>query len=502
MSEMLRMVNISKHFPGVKALDRVTFSVNRGEVHALVGENGAGKSTLMKILAGALQPDEGEIFLEGERVSIPNPQSAWAKGISIIYQELNLLPDLNVVQNIFLGREPRGRLGTLKYSAMVKEAESLLERVGIRVPLQALVRSLSVAEQQQVEIAKALSLNAKILVMDEPTASLSETEVERLFAIIRDLKGKGVTVIYISHRLDEVFRIADRVTVLKDGRCVGTYPIGELDREKLVRLMVGRSFSETFPPKAQETGPVILEVRNLTVPGVLKNVTFCVRAGEIVGFFGLVGSGRTDLAKALFGLYPHYSGEILVKGKRVNVVSPQKAVAEGIGFVPEDRKSEGLCLGLSVRDNCLMAVLDDVRSLMFLDRRKETAIVQRLVTDLRIKTPHFYQRVRNLSGGNQQKVVLAKWLATQPDFLIFDEPTRGIDVGAKAEIYHLMRDLARQGKGILMISSELPEILGMSDRIYVMHEGAIVKEFGQGEPVDEERVMYFAAGLHVRRWKA
>lgn len=499
MEEILRMVSISKYFPGVKALDRVTFSVNRGEVHALVGENGAGKSTLMKILAGALQPDEGEIYLEGQRVSIPNPQSAWEKGISIIYQELNLLPDLNVVQNIFLGREPRKRFGTLDYAAMAREAESLLERVGIRVPLRALVKNLSVAEQQQVEIAKALSLNAKILVMDEPTASLSEAEVERLFTIIRDLKDRGVTVIYISHRLDEVFRIADRVTVLKDGKCVGTYSIEELDREKLVRLMVGRSFSETFPPKADKVGSVILEVRNLTVPGLLKDITFYVRSGEIVGFFGLVGSGRTDLAKTLFGLHPNYTGEILVKGKTVRVFSPQKAVAEGIGFVPEDRKVEGLCLGLSVKDNCLMAVLDEVKALFFLDRKKEITTVQSFVSDLRIKTPHFYQRVRNLSGGNQQKVVLAKWLATQPDFLIFDEPTRGIDVGAKAEIYHLMRNIAAQGKGILMISSELPEILGMSDRIYVMHEGTIVKEFTQGEAVSEEQVMYFAAGLHTGR---
>ncbi len=497
--EALRMVNISKYFPGVKALDRVTFTVNQGEVHALVGENGAGKSTLMKILAGALQPDEGEIYLEGEKVFIPTPQSAWERGISIIYQELNLLPDLNVVQNIFLGREHRGRLRVLSYSTMIREAESLLARVGVGIAPQTMVRNLSVAQQQQVEIAKALSLNAKILVMDEPTASLSETEVEKLFGIIRDLKSKGVTIVYISHRLEEVFRIADRVTVLKDGKCIGTYSIGELDRDKLVKLMVGRSFSETFPEKAKETGPMVVEVRNLSVPRILKNVNFSVRAGEIVGFFGLVGSGRTDLAKALFGFYPHYSGEIVVKGKTVKLHSPQRAIAEGVGFAPEDRKSEGLCLGLSVKDNCVMAVLDEMRSTFFLNRRRETGLVQKFVADLRIKTPHFYQRVQNLSGGNQQKVVLAKWLATRPDFLIFDEPTRGIDVGAKQEIYHLMRQLASQGKAILMISSELPEVIGMSDRIYVMHDGAIVREFGWGERVDEERIMYFAAGLHVER---
>lgn len=497
--EVLRMVNISKHFPGVKALDRVTFVVNRGEVHALVGENGAGKSTLMKILAGALQPDEGEIYLEGKKVLIPTPQSAWEKGISIIYQELNLLPDLSVVQNIFLGREIRSRLRSLNYSAMVQEAEALLMRVGVDVPPQAMVRDLSVAQRQQVEIAKALSLSAKILVMDEPTASLSETEVEKLFGIIRDLKDRNVTIVYISHRLEEVFRIADRVTVLKDGKCVGTYPIGELDRDRLVKLMVGRSFSETFPEKAKEAGPVVVEVRNLSVPRIIRDVSFSVHAGEIVGFFGLVGSGRTDLAKALFGFYPHYSGEIVVKGKAVRVHSPQRAIAEGIGFAPEDRKSEGLCLGLSVKDNCIMAVLDDVRSALFLNRKRETELVQRFVTDLRIKTPHFRQRVRNLSGGNQQKVVLAKWLATQPDFLIFDEPTRGIDVGAKQEIYHLMRQLAHQGKAVLMISSELPEVIGMSDRIYVMHDGTVVKEFGWGEEVDEEKIMYFAAGLYVER---
>lgn len=494
--EVLRMMNISKSFPGVKALDGVTFSLREGEVHALVGENGAGKSTLMKILSGALQPDEGTIVLKGKKTYILSTHDAWEKGIGIIYQELNLVPELSVFYNIFLGREASKKSKILDIEKMRNEATLLLQRVGaVQVSPDALVGELSVAQQQIVEIAKALSLNASILIMDEPTASLSENEVHKLFEIIRDLKRNGVTIVYISHRLEEVFEIADRVTVLKDGKCMGTFNINELNKDKLISLMVGRSLSETFPPKSKKVGSPVIEVRNLRLGSVLKDISFHVGSGEIVGLFGLVGSGRTELAKALFGSYGSYEGEIFIRGKRVEIGSPRQAVQSGLGFAPEDRKGEGLCLGLSVFDNCLFLIMDNLRKGLFIDFRKAMELVQRFVDSLKIKTPHVRQSVRNLSGGNQQKVVLAKWLSVNPDFIIFDEPTRGIDVGAKSEIYHLMRDIADRGKGILMISSELPEIIGMSDRLYIMYGGRIVKEISDSAEMTEENIMYFAAGL-------
>lgn len=494
--EVLRMMNISKSFPGVKALDGVTFSLREGEVHALVGENGAGKSTLMKILSGALQPDEGTIVLKGKKTYILSTHDAWEKGIGIIYQELNLVPELSVFYNIFLGREASKKSKILDIEKMRNEATLLLQRVGaVQVSPDALVGELSVAQQQIVEIAKALSLNASILIMDEPTASLSENEVHKLFEIIRDLKRNGVTIVYISHRLEEVFEIADRVTVLKDGKCMGTFNINELNKDKLISLMVGRSLSETFPPKSKKVGSPVIEVRNLRLGSVLKDISFHVGSGEIVGLFGLVGSGRTELAKALFGSYGSYEGEIFIRGKRVEIGSPRQAIQSGLGFAPEDRKGEGLCLGLSVFDNCLFLIMDNLRKGLFIDFRKAMELVQRFVDSLKIKTPHVRQSVRNLSGGNQQKVVLAKWLSVNPDFIIFDEPTRGIDVGAKSEIYHLMRDIADRGKGILMISSELPEIIGMSDRLYIMYGGRIVKEISDSAEMTEENIMYFAAGL-------
>ncbi|BER92662.1 sugar ABC transporter ATP-binding protein [Atrimonas thermophila] len=493
--EILRMENISKSFPGVKALDGVTFSLQESEVHALVGENGAGKSTLMKILSGALQPDEGTIVLKGEKTHILSTHDAWEKGIGIIYQELNLIPELSVFYNIFLGREATKRGRTLDIEKMRNEAFLLLQRVGARISPDVLVGELSVAQQQMVEIAKALSLNASVLIMDEPTASLSENEVKKLFEIIRELKRNGVAIVYISHRLEEVFEIADRVTVLKDGKCMGTFDISELDKDKLISLMVGRSLSETFPPKSKKAGSPVIEVHNLRLGSILKDISFHVNSGEIVGLFGLVGSGRTELAKALFGSYGSYEGEIFIKGKKVEIRSPRQAIRSGLGFAPEDRKSEGLCLGLSVFDNCLFPIIDGLRKRFFIDFRRAMELVQHFVENLKIKTPHIKQSVRNLSGGNQQKVVLAKWLSVNPDFIIFDEPTRGIDVGAKSEIYHLMRDIAESGKGVLMISSELPEIIGMSDRLYIMYGGRIVKEISDPEEMTEENIMYFAAGL-------
>ncbi|MEN3186549.1 MAG: sugar ABC transporter ATP-binding protein [Atribacterota bacterium] len=493
--EILRIENVTKNFPGVVALDKVSFSVKKGEVHALVGENGAGKSTLMKILAGALQPDEGRIHLKGKQVVIQNTQQARDLGISIIYQEFNLLPDLSVVQNIFLGREKFGKGPFLNYQAMVQEAQTLLAQLGAEISPYALVRELGVAQQQQVEIAKALSVNADVVIMDEPTASLGEHEVGKLFQIIASLKGRGVTVIYISHRLEEIFKIADSVTVLKDGKCMGTYPVQELDEMKLVKLMVGRSFSETFPPRGREKGEAVLELRELSCPPLLKEINLKVHRGEIVGLFGLVGSGRTELAKTIFGIYPHYQGNIVVNGKVLHLTSCRKAIIHGISYVPEDRKEEGLCLDLSLRENSVLPVIDKFKKILFIDDRVVDNVVQRLVDVLRIKTPSLKQRVKFLSGGNQQKVVLAKWLATEPQLIIFDEPTRGIDVGAKAEIYQIMRELADRGNGILMISSELPEVIGLSDRIYVMHQGKIVQEFTSVEQLTEEEIMVHAAGL-------
>ncbi len=494
--EILRMEKISKRFPGVIALDDVTFSVLKGEVHALVGENGAGKSTLMKILTGAYQEDEGTIILRGEKVSIPNTHYAQQLGLSIIYQELNLLPDLSVAQNIFLGREKLGKYRLLDYRSMLKETTHLLNQLGVDIAPNYLIRELRVAQQQMVEIAKALSFNADIVIMDEPTASLSDSEVIKLFEIIRSLKGKGVTIIYISHRLEEIFKIADRATVLKDGKSMGTYNVSELNQEKLVSLMVGRTLSETYPPKSSKVGELLFELKNITVPPILKSVNLQIRRGEVVGLFGLVGAGRSELAKTIFGVLIPTQGEIIMNGQSLKTLTPKKAISSGVGFVPEDRKIEGLCLGLSVKENCTLPISDKLKTGIFISKADEEHITQKYVTELKIKTPSFLQKVKFLSGGNQQKVVLAKWLANDPHFLIFDEPTRGIDVGAKAEIYQIIRELANKGNGILMISSELPEILGMSDRIYVMHDGTIVKEFFSSEAVAEEKIMYYATGTH------
>lgn len=494
-NEILRMENIVKRFPGVLALDGVTFSVKKGEIHALVGENGAGKSTLMKILAGAIQPDEGKIFLHGKETKIPNTHFAKAVGISIIYQEFNLLPDLTVTQNIFLGQEKNKWGIFLNYREMIREATNLLGEINIYISPTDFIRNLSVAQQQQVEIAKALSTSAEIVIMDEPTASLGQNEVENLFKIIKRLKEKGVTVIYISHRLEEIFHIADSATILKDGKCMGTFPIDELDEEKMIRLMVGRDLSETFPPKNLEVGETMLEVKNLTLSPLFKDINFTINQKEIVGLFGLIGAGRTELAKAIFGAMPFHQGNIYLKGKPLRITSPKSAVVSGICYVPEDRKEEGLCLELSVEENVILPYLEKSDQGPILKNSVLRKKVSNLVDNLAIKTPSLQQKVKFLSGGNQQKVVLAKWLITEPHLIIFDEPTRGIDVGAKTEIYHLMRELANQGNAILMISSELPEIIGMSDRVLVMHEGKMVKEFKALEEVDEEKIMHYATGI-------
>ncbi len=492
---LLEAREIGKRFPGVVALERVSLELFPGEILAVVGENGAGKSTLMKILSGALQPDEGTILLDGRPVRFANPRQALAHGIGIIYQELSVIDALSVGENVFLGRLPErpGAPGTVDWPRLWREASRVLERVGAPFDPRTPVRALSVAQKQLVEIARALSQDVRVLILDEPTSSLSLQETERLFEILRGLRAQGVAVIYISHRLEEVFALADRVTVLRDGRVVGTLPIGEATRDGLIRMMVGRDLSAYYREVRSSPGPARLEVRNLVRSGVLHGVSLTVRAGEIVGLAGLVGAGRTELARCLCGVDPIDAGEIWVDGQRVTIRSPQDAVRQGIVLVPEDRKQQGLVLVLSVRENIALSVLRHLARFGFPSRQRERSLAQAFVDRLRIRTPSLEQRVLNLSGGNQQKVVLARALATQPKVLILDEPTRGIDVGAKAEVHALVAELAESGMAILLISSELPEVLSMSHRVLVMSGGRIVAEFSR-EEATEERVLAAATG--------
>lgn len=501
---LLRMTGISKTFPGVKALDDVHITVYGGECLALLGENGAGKSTLMKILSGVYQPDSGEIAFDGEVVALSSPRQAQALGISIIYQEFNLMPNLTVAENVFIGREPNAG-GFVNRRQMEEETRALLTRLGVSLDPRATVRDLSVAEQQMVEIAKALSTNARLVIMDEPTSALTDREVDSLLDIVNHLKAQGLGVIFITHRLDEIAPIGDRVTVLRDGRNAGEMPMSEASPEAIVRMMVGRNIADlyektgaTYDPAA----PYVLEVRGLSRTGsaqdaaqiVLHDVSFGVRAGEIVGLAGLVGAGRTEVARAIFGADRFDSGEILIDGKPVTIATPRDAIRHGLGLVPEDRKQQGLVLSLAVRENIALPSLDRMVKLGFVQSREEQNLARRFVDALRIRTPSLEQRVLNLSGGNQQKVVIAKWLALQPKVLILDEPTRGIDIGAKAEVHSLIAELAKQGVAVLMISSELPEILGMSDRVLVMHEGHIVADVPR-DAATEEVIMRYATGV-------
>ncbi len=455
---LVEMKKITKTFPGVVALDDVTFGCCPGEVHAVVGENGAGKSTLMKILAGVYVPDSGEIVLGGEAVRIPSPHAAQQLGVSIIYQELNLLPDLNVAQNVFLGRESRGPLGLVDEREQEAKAQEVLRRLGVDIDPRERLGRLSVAQQQMVEIAKALSLNAQVVIMDEPSAALGGKDLEHLFEVIKALKQQGVAVIYISHRISEVFQIADRVTVFKDGKVVGTFKVSEIDRPKLVRMMIGRSLSETFPERGKRIGEEVLGVEGLCVGDRLKDINLSVHAGEIVGISGLVGAGRTELAQAIFGTRRIDAGTVKLKGKKVSIGDPRRALRHRIGYLTEDRNAEGLVMGQSVKENAALPSLDHRQRWGVVDRKGEHDVVAAVSDSLRLRTSSLGMDVENLSGGNRQKVVLAKWLISGPELLIFDEPSRGIDVGAKAEIWQLMRDLADQGKAVLMISSELPEV--------------------------------------------
>jgi ribose transport system ATP-binding protein len=487
------MRGISKAFPGVRALQDVSLEVRAGEVHALVGENGAGKSTLMRILGGVHQRDAGEILWHGRPVEIRSPLEARAHGISIIHQELNQVRGLSVAENIFLGREPRRALGLVDWTEMHARAGRLLADLGMSLDPRRRVGTLTVAEQQLVEIAKALSFDAELVIMDEPTAALTVEETQRLFGLIRDLRARGVGIIYITHRLEEVFSIADRVTVLRDGQHVGTMAVRDLTLDELIRLMVGRRLTEKFPKEPVAAGPVVLDVRGLTRKGVFEDVSFVVHRGEILGIAGLIGSGKTEVAHAIFGALPLDRGEIYLDGQQATIRSPAEAIAHGIGLVTEDRKRLGLILQMNVRANITLPVIKTLAPALVIRRFQEQAMVAQAIRELDMAVTSPEQLARNLSGGTQQKAVVAKWLQTHARVLLLAEPTRGIDVGAKVEIYRLMVDLVRRGVGIVMISSEMPEILGMSDRILVMHEGRITAEFPR-ERATQEAILASASG--------
>ena len=489
---LLEMHDIGKSFPGVRALDGVSLSLKRGEVLALLGENGAGKSTLIKMLGGAHSPDSGMIRIDGQPVKLINPQAAIEAGVGVIFQEFNLVPGLTAWENIFLGRE--NRLGFAAKGAERRRAQELFEQIGVEVPVDEQCGNLSVAQQQIVEIAKALSQDVRLIVMDEPSAALTPREVDRLFDIIRDLKSRDIGVIYISHRLDEIFEIADRITVLRDGRHVGEESVQTITRQRMIEMMVGREIENEFPKEHHATSEVRLEVNNLIRGDAVRDVSFNVRRGEIVGFTGLVGAGRTETMRLIFGADRADAGTIELDGNTLTINEPRDAIRSGICLLTEDRKAQGLVLGLSVRENFGLPNLAGLSSSGFVQQRRERDLFGQFVDRLKIKTPSGEQLARNLSGGNQQKVVLAKWLQRNAEVIIFDEPTRGIDVGAKYEIYMLMNELAKQGKAIIMISSELPEVLGMSDRIMVMHDGRITGEIENVEAATQEQIMELAVG--------
>jgi ribose transport system ATP-binding protein len=490
---LLEVRSISKRFPGVRALRGVNLQLARGEALGVIGENGAGKSTLMKILAGVQPPDEGEILLEGAPVSIPSPRRATELGIALIHQELNLAGNLDIGANIYLGREPR-RFGLIDFAAIRRGARDVLRRVGLNLSPRTLVGTLPIGQQQLVEIAKALSAKARILIMDEPTSSLSSGEAARLFEVIHDLKSKGVSILYISHRLGEVKEVCDRVTVLRDGENAGELARDEIHHDRMVQLMVGRDISQFYVRTRHKTGEPMLEVEKLRVPGrEMHPLTFAVAAGEIVGMAGLVGAGRTELMRVLFGIDAAVGGEIRIAGRPVRLESPRDAIRAGLALVPEDRKEQGLILSMAVRHNISLASLFRDQHFGFRDGGREREAAREMMAKLNIRTPSQEQIVQFLSGGNQQKVVLGKWLNIRPRVLLLDEPTRGVDVGAKREIYTIMENLASQGVAILFVSSEMEEVLGMSDRVLVMHEGRITGELPH-EELSEEAVMRLATG--------
>jgi ABC-type sugar transport system ATPase subunit len=479
---VVEMLGISKRFPGVKALDQVNLQILPGEVHALMGENGAGKSTLMKILNGLYQPDEGDIFFSGTKIRVDNPAKAMKMGIAMIYQELNPINDMTVAENIYLGREPMkpNRL-FIDYVRLYKDAAEVLSRYKLYVNPKWKISRLSTAQKQMVEIIKAVTWGAKIIVMDEPTSSLTKEEVNTLFSTIRTLKADGVPIIYISHRMEEVFEISDRVTVLRDGKMIATYNTPEIQMNKLVSLMVGRELADIFNKQPAKTGDIALEARDLAAKGKFSGVSFQVSKGEILGIYGLVGAGRSEVMQVIFGIDSMDAGEILLNGKLVTISSPEDAIRHGIAMVTEDRKEMGLVLCRDIKENVTLASLDTCSTGPFINNGKEIDKCNEILVKLHVRMSSLRQNAESLSGGNQQKVVLCKWLTTLPKVLILDEPTRGIDVGAKAEIHDLMNGFAQQGMAVIMVSSELPEIIGMSDRVLVMGNGKICGEFLRGQ---------------------
>ncbi|BAP41125.1 ABC-type sugar transport system, ATPase component [Pseudomonas sp. StFLB209] len=493
---LLEITHLTKGFPGVVALSDVQLRVRPGSVLALMGENGAGKSTLMKIIAGIYQPDAGELRLRGEPISFETPLQALQAGIAMIHQELNLMPYMTIAENIWLGREPLNALHMVDHGVMHRNTQELLDRLRMDLDPEELVGSLSIAGRQMVEIAKAVSYDSDVLIMDEPTSAITEKEVAHLFSIISDLKSQGKGIIYITHKMDEVFAIADEVAVFRDGAYIGLQSAESMDGDSLISMMVGRPLTQLFPERSAPTDKLLLSVRDLSLQGVFENVSFDLHAGEILGIAGLMGSGRTNVAETLFGVTPATSGEIIIDGEVVNMSDPCLAIRKGLALLTEDRKDTGIFACLSVQENMEVAVLSSHTSSGFVQQQRLHELCEEMRTQLRVKTPSLDQCIANLSGGNQQKALLARWLMTHPRILILDEPTRGIDVGAKAEIYRLIAALAGEGLAVIMISSELPEVLGMSDRVMVMHEGQVTGVLDR-EEATQERVMHLASGNTV-----
>jgi rhamnose transport system ATP-binding protein len=491
---ILECRKISKSFPGIKALDEVDFRLCAGEVHALIGENGAGKSTLVKILTGIHRPDSGEILLRGKRAELRSPLAAQAAGISAIHQEAAMFAELSITENIYMGHHQRmRRLPLLSWGAMRKRTRALLADLELDIDPDAQVRSLSVAQRHMVEIVKALSLEARIVIMDEPTSALSLREVRDLYAIIRRLRDSGTSVVFISHKFEDIYEIADRFTVLRDGRLAGEGAVSDTKVDEIIRMMIGRSLDQMFPKTDVRPGRTLLSVQGLSRVGVFNDVSFELRQGEILGFFGLVGAGRSEVMRAVFGIEAPDAGRLLLEGIETAALRPEQAIRKGIAYVPEDRQLQGTILSMNIRENATLPILDRLAHGSFLDRGRETSVTDEYGSRMEIKASSWEQAAESLSGGNQQKVVLAKWLATRPRILILDEPTKGIDVATKARVHELMSRLAQEGMGIILVSSEMPEILGMSDAIVVMHEGRVTTRFERGE-ADQEKLLKAAMG--------
>ena len=487
------MRGIDKAFGSNQVLKKAGFELRPGEIHALMGENGAGKSTLMKILTGVYTKDAGVVTVDGEEVVYKSPQEAEKAGIVFIYQELNVLFDLTVEENLFMGKEITRKFGICDKKAMRAKAQAMMDKMGIKIPVNAVMSDLSVGQQQMVEICKALMVDAKVLIMDEPTAALTESETQVLFEVIESLKKKGVSIVYISHRMEEIFKLCDRITILRDGQYVGTENIKDITMEDVVRMMIGREIGERYPQRNVAIGEEVLRVEGLTHEKMFRDVSFSVRAGEVLGVSGLMGAGRTEIMQAIFGNLPILSGKVFIDGKEVHIKNPRQAIAAGIGFITEDRKTEGLLLEKSIAENIEICNLDKVSKNSVLSGKRAADLVKKGIEEFRIRCFGPDHECGNLSGGNQQKVVLAKWIYTDPKILILDEPTRGVDIGAKKEIYSVINDMAARGVAVIMVSSELPEVLGMSDRIMVVHEGHVTGII-DGKDADQEKVMTLATG--------